>query len=66
MKKLLLIVLLVTSVPAFADTAYWTGRMESGRPAGSYEIGWNCEYRAVNGDHFWLWFRTSCPPSVEI
>jgi hypothetical protein len=64
MKKLLWVILLLTSSVAFAATAIWTGRMEQVQTAsGTYS--WKCEYD-LNGNKFWQVFTTFCPPSIEV
>lgn len=64
MKKLALAVLLFTS-PAWAATAYWTGRMEHITTV-TYKAGVNCEYR-YGGNTFWRSFvGAMCPNSVQV
>jgi hypothetical protein len=50
--------------PAFAATAYWTGRQEMVQTV-TYRTAWNCEYNYA-GQVFWRVFEGSCPSSVEV
>ena len=65
MKKVLIgIALLSVFVPAFAATAFFTGRSQIVQTV-TYQTGWNCEYRYA-GRTFWQTFVGSCPSSVEV
>jgi biopolymer transport protein ExbB/TolQ len=55
---------LALAAPAYAATAYWTGRQEQVQTV-TGQFVWKCEYN-YNGQTFWYLFQTSCPSSVEI
>ncbi len=66
MKKLVLSVLLLcASSAAFAGQATWTGQSHPAKNVDN-EYGYACEYRALNGNTFWLWFQFTCQYTVEI
>lgn len=56
--------LMLMASPAFAATAYWTGRQEMVQTV-TYRTAWNCEYNYA-GQVFWRVFEGSCPSSVEV
>jgi hypothetical protein len=65
MKKLLaLLCLTPLASPAFAATAYFTGRQEMVQTV-TYQSGWNCEYQ-YGGQTFWQVFIGMCPMTVEV
>ena len=55
---------LAFAAPAFAATAYWTGRQEQVQTV-TGQFVWKCEYN-YNGQMVYELFQTSCPSSVEI
>lgn len=63
-KALAALALLATLIPAYAGTAFWTGRSEYVTTV-TYQSAVNCEY-SIYGQKFWRTFRTSCPSSVEV
>lgn len=65
MKKVLAALALMSAVvPAFAGTAYFTGRSQIVQTV-TYQSGWNCEYNYA-GRTFWQVFVGSCPSQIEI
>jgi ABC-type uncharacterized transport system permease subunit len=65
MKKILFCLLILTSsMPASAATAFWTGRSEQVQTV-TYQMAWNCEYNYA-GQIFWKVFVGSCPNSIEV
>jgi hypothetical protein len=50
--------------PAFAATAFFTGRMHQVQTA-KHEVGWNCQYNNA-GKTFWRTFPGSCPSQVKV
>jgi hypothetical protein len=65
MKRLALAVLVgLVALPAYAATAYWTGRQEQVQTV-TYQIAWNCEYNYA-GQTFWRVYQGSCPSSIEV
>jgi hypothetical protein len=63
--KLLLGVLCLTlsALPAFAGTAFFTGRMHQVQTAKN-EIAWDCQYN-YQGKTFWRKHKGSCPSQVH-
>ena len=55
---------LAISTPAFAATAFWTGKMEQVQTV-TYRYVWRCEYN-YNGQLFYRLFERSCPSTVEV
>lgn len=65
MKKLFVgLTFIATVTPAFAATAFFTGRQEQVQTV-TYQYAWKCEYN-YNGQKFWRVFKGSCPSSVEV
>ncbi len=54
----------LAAAPAFAATAFWTGRQEQVQTV-TYKWAWRCEYN-YNGQKFWRLFENSCPSNVEV
>ena len=50
--------------PAYAATAYWTGKQEPVQTV-TYQQAWRCEYN-YNGQMIYEIFMTSCPSSIEV
>ena len=64
MKRLLGIVCLsLTALPAFAATAFFTGRMHQVQTA-KHEVAWQCQYNKA-GKTFWRTFKGTCPSQVH-
>ncbi len=55
---------LLVAAPAYAATAYWTGKQEQVQTV-TYQMAWRCEYN-FNGQLLYFVFQTSCPSSVEV
>lgn len=65
MKKIIFALLIVASAaPAFAATAFFTGRQEQVQTV-TYQIAWRCEYH-YNGQSIWQIFQGSCPSSIQV
>lgn len=65
MKKVLAAIALFSAIsPAFAATAFFTGRSEIVQTV-TYQTGWNCEYNYL-GQKFWRVYMGSCPYNVEV
>ena len=65
MKKVIsAIALLSVLIPAFAATAFFTGRQEMVQTV-TFQTGWKCEYN-YNGQTFWRVFVGSCPARIEV
>jgi hypothetical protein len=68
MKKIIFAVFLLTSSPAFAMAAYWTGNKEEIQTS-TGETHWKCEYRVAYRTQLilvWRTFANSCPEEIEI
>lgn len=63
-KALACAMLLSVLLPAYAATAFWTGKMVPVTTV-TYQSAWNCEYNYA-GQTFWRAFQGSCPSSVEV
>ena len=59
-----LIAALLVALPAFAGSAFFTGRQEMVQTV-TYRMAWNCQYN-YNGRTFWMLFEGSCPSSVNV
>jgi len=64
MKKLWILVVIAVAAPAYAATAFWTGRQEQVQTV-TYKWMWKCEYNYA-GQKFWQIHEGSCPSSVEV
>ncbi len=65
MRKIAFLVgLLAVASPAFAASAFWTGKQEQVQTV-TYQMAWRCEYN-YNGQMLYFIFKTSCPSSVEV
>jgi hypothetical protein len=49
--------------PAFAGTAYFTGRMHQVQTS-KHEVAWECQYSYL-GKTFWRTHKGSCPTQVH-
>lgn len=67
MKKLIFVLILIcsTSVFAFSQIAFWTGRSERATSM-NYQQVLNCEYRISDGRTFWRSFAGFCPSQVQV
>ncbi len=66
MRKFLLVVCLLASGSAFAETAIWTGNKELIQTIAG-RTQWKCEYRVANTTQmilFWREFFDFCPSEV--
>ena len=52
------------AAPAYAATAYWTGRQEQVQTVTGKYV-WKCEYN-YNGQMIYRLFEMSCPSSIEV
>lgn len=65
MKKIIAsIALLSILIPAYAATAFWTGKMVPVTTV-TYQQAWNCQYNYA-GQTFWQVHAGTCPSSVEV
>lgn len=65
MKRLFaLICLSLSALPAFATTAFFTGRMHQVQTP-NHEVGWTCQYN-YGGKTFWRTFPGNCPAQVRV
>ena len=55
---------LLIALPAFAATAFFTGRQEMVQTV-TYKMAWRCQYNYA-GKTFWMLFEGYCPGSVEV
>jgi hypothetical protein len=64
MNRLLAVLCLsLSALPAFAATAYFTGRMHQVQTA-NHEVAWQCQYNN-GGKTFWRTFVGTCPSQVR-
>ena len=65
-KRWIAVIALMMSAQAFADTAKFTGRRESGWTVTRLQIIM-CEYQTEDGRRIWQTVRTGgCPKTVEV
>lgn len=53
----------LSAAPAFAATAYFTGRMHQVQIP-NHEVAWSCQYN-LGGKTFWRTFQGNCPAQVR-
>jgi len=64
MKPLLgILCLSLTALPAFAGTAFFTGRMHQVQTA-NHEVAWECQYN-YQGKMFWRTYKGTCPAQAK-
>jgi hypothetical protein len=54
----------LSALPAFAATAYFTGRMQQVHLPNN-AVGWTCQY-SNGGKTFWRTFQGNCPAQVRV
>ncbi len=63
-KVAFLVGLLAVAAPAFAASAFWTGKQEQIQTV-TYQMAWRCEYN-YNGQMLYFVFKDRCPSSVQV
>jgi hypothetical protein len=63
-KPIFALTIALAAAPAFAATAYFTGRQEQVTTV-TGQVAWKCEYNYA-GQTFWRVFQNSCPSRVEV
>ncbi len=64
MKRLVAVLCLsLSALPAFAATAFFTGRKHQVQTTG-HEVAWECQYNN-GGKTFWRTFAGTCPAQIS-